>query len=113
MTDWMKRFQDAQIEIENSGKDYAQKKAVSWQMQKMESIILSSIMKEVMVLGEKIGAAEVGAKASDEYLTHIKGTAVAIEEELTAKAKYEKAVAVHESLRSLISLDKKLDGQSG
>jgi hypothetical protein len=109
MTDWTKRFQDAQADIENSGKDYALKKARSWQLQKMESVILASLMND---MEGPISSKEIRAKSSKQYVLHIEGTAVAIEEELTAKARYEKAVAVHESLRSLISLDKKLDGQS-
>ena len=115
MTDWLTRFQNAQEQIEKTGKDYAHKKALSWQMQELTSSIKSTLILEALSENPKTSQvkAEAIAKNSDRYVTHIKGTAVAIEEELTAKARYEKAIAHHESLRSLISLDKKLDGQTG
>ena len=57
--------------------------------------------------------AEDVAKSSEEYVRHLKGTSVAIGVELKAKAKYNKLSNQFEAYRSLISLDKKLEGKSG
>jgi len=112
--DWTEKFQNVLTAMEKTGKDYAQKKSLSWSMQELTSSIKSSLMMKALSENPEISVqkAEMIAKASSEYKNHIEGTKIAMEDELIAKAKYEKLFSQFEAYRSLISLDKKTGGVS-
>lgn len=92
--------------MEEAGLAYADRKSKSWHSQQLTGSVLASIIK---TFGEKpISRAEVEAKDSEDYRTHLRETAEAIHEELVAKAKYERYEKEFEKLRSVCSLEKKI-----
>lgn len=103
--DWHDKFGKVIGAIQNAGEIYAQAKSTSWQLQEMKSVVLARKAQEFKDLPQY--RQEAAARASEEYVTHINGTAEAIRQELIAKSKYEKLSAQLEAYRSLCSLDKK------
>lgn len=110
--DWVDKFQNVLTEMHETGHEFAQAKALSWQMQELSSALKSKLMLDAMQLDPKLSAqkAEAVARASDAYSKHLEGTAQAIAKELRLKCKYETSFARYESYRSLLSLDKKTGG---
>lgn len=109
---WSEKFEQALEEMEKTGKEFAFAKSVSWHSQEVTSAIKSSIMVQHMKDGTSAQKAEALARSSEGYLQHLLETKDAIHKELLAKTMYEKAFAKYESLRSLVSLDKKTSGYS-
>ena len=109
-TDFRTDFDKVVAEKLVKGKEYAKAKSRSWQMQKLEGHILAVKQKEFIASGMPVTRAEVEAKASPEYKTHIDGTSHAIEIEHTNKAEYDNLDSHFEELRSLCSLEKKTMG---
>ncbi len=109
--DWNDSFKTIILAIETTGNDYAEKKATSYYLQELRTSILSSIINKSDK--KSVAKAEHEAKGSEDYRQHLKETAEAIERELKAKAKYEKAKAQFEAMRSLISLEKKTQNDIG
>ena len=103
--DFHERFKAVIYEIEMSGRDYAEKKARSWQAQELKHAILSQEMKK-LPKELPFNAKEANARCSVGYITYLKETAEAIKQENIAKAVYEKHRANFEALRCLISLEK-------
>lgn len=112
---WSEKFNKVLLAMQHAGNEYADAKETSWYMQEMCSVMKSSLTEKALEENPKLShvRAEDVAKASDEYAKHLKGTAAAIGIELKAKARYNKLSNQFEAYRSLISLDKKLDGKSG
>jgi len=104
--DFFAKFEKVRAEKRKKGLEYATAKGLSWQMQKLEGIILARKTKELIGQGMAVGRAEVEAKASAEYEAHVLGTAEAIREEHTKRAEYENLESHFEELRSLCSLEK-------
>ena len=107
--DFEDKFRKVVLEIEKSGRDYANKKALSWQAQELKYAVMSQ---EIDSISSDIGqgAKEVMAKSSEGYKKYVQETAEMIRQENIAKAVYEKWKASFEALRSLISLEKKTRG---
>lgn len=99
--DYEEKFRTVISEMEKAGFEYADAKALSWHLQEMRKVIISNQMKSAP--GKSMAEKELIARTSQEYLTHLEGTKVAISNELRAKAKYEKLSASYEALRSLSS----------
>lgn len=112
---WSEKFNKVLTAMQQAGEQYADAKETAWYLQEMCSVMKSSLTEKALADNPKLShvRAEDVAKASDEYAKHLKGTAVAIGIELKAKAKYNKLSNQFEAYRSLISLDKKLEGKSG
>lgn len=104
-------FNEAVQRIGQTGTEYADAKALSWQLQELKGVVLSQLMKAQGSIA--ISKAEMFAKASDDYKNCIKGISEAIREELTKKAYYEKSRAEFEKLRSLCSLEKSTQKEIG
>ena len=103
--DFEARFRKVVLEIEKSGRDYADKKALSWQAQELKYAVMSQEMAFIQSdMGQ--GAKEVMAKSSDGYKKYVQETAEMIRQENIAKAVYEKWRCSFEALRSLSSLEK-------
>jgi hypothetical protein len=103
--DFEDKFRKVIMEIEKSGKDYAEKKALSWQSQELKYAVMSQEMASLqsdMAMNVK----ELAAKSSPGYKQYVKETAEMIRQENIAKAIYEKWRASFEALRSLSSLEK-------
>lgn len=99
--DYEERFKICLDHLEEAGEKYAHAKSQSWFLQEMRKVILADRMK--IAKGKTLIDRENEARTSHDYIVHLEGTAVAIEEELKAKSKYEKIHATFESLRSLSS----------
>lgn len=112
---WSEKFNKALIEMQKCGDVYAEAKSQSWFLQEMCSVMKSSLIEKALSENPKLSQvrAECVARSSKEYIVHLDGTKVAIELELKSKCRYEKAVNTFEACRSLVSLDKKLEGKSG
>lgn len=106
-------FQKIVLKIEESGNEYAEAKAVSWQMQELVSSVRSKIA--LRFSDVPASKADMMAKADDEYVQYVKETAEAIKDELRKKAVYEKWKSAFEAKRSLSSLEKRtrtlIDGE--
>lgn len=102
--DFHQKFQDVIRKMEESGKDYADKKAISWQSQELKYAMISEQMK--LSSASSVAMREIEAKASPAYQTYLAETAEAIRQENIAKAVYEKWRASFEAIRSLSSLEK-------
>ena len=89
--------------IEEIGGLYAEAKALSYQMQKMRSVVLASEMRN---FEGSMASREMNALASDKYILHLAGVKEAIEVETKLKAGYERWQAQYEACRSLLSLEK-------
>lgn len=102
------RFQEILEKRQAAGLDYASKKSQSWILQEQKSTVLARKIQDILSGNEGLSfqRAENFAKASDEYLTHLKGTAQAIQEEHVAKAVYDRWDGEFEKERSLTSLEK-------
>ena len=96
-------LRDAVNKISSTGKEYAEAKALSWQMQEMKKVVLSKIMDG---LEGSIAEREMKARTSARYIMHLEGTKEAIEKELKARAIFERYKAQYEAARSLLSLEK-------
>ena len=103
--DFLERFKSCVLEIETSGRDYAEKKAKSWQAQELKYAVLAEEMKK-LPSDWPFNLRESNARTSEGFRQYIKETSNAIKEENIAKAIYEKARANFEALRCLISLEK-------
>ena len=91
--------------IEQTGKTYASARAVSWLLQEQRKIVLAEEARKAD--GSSMAERENRARGSEAYRIHLAGTSDAIKQELTAKAEYERWQAQWESIRSLISFEKK------
>lgn len=98
-------FDQAVQKIEEEGLKYAEAKSKSWYSEELKGSLLSSIIAKQT---EKLPQwkAELEAKNSQDYRTYLRETAEEIKRELVCKARYEKAKAQFEALRSLSSLEK-------
>ena len=103
--DFHEKFKSVILEIEMAGRDYAEKKAISWQAQELKYAILSEEMKK-LPKDLAFNLKDSLARASEGYRQYLKETAQAIKEENIAKAIYEKHRANFEALRCLSSLEK-------
>jgi len=103
ITDFESKMRKAVGDIETYGKEYAVKKAVSWQLQEMRKVVLAEMIRAQNTT-LSYADRETFARCSPEYKTHLEGTKEAIQNELTAKAMVEKSQAAYECLRSLCSL---------
>src|SRR3990167_7518118 len=102
--DFESKFRNCIKKIEEIGNLYAEAKGQSWQMQELKGSVLSSVMQR---LGDiPVSKAEIEAKRSDDYQSHIRQTAEAIKKELKLKSQYEMCKSSFEALRSLSSLEK-------
>jgi len=110
--DFEHKFRDVIMKMETAGKDYADKKAISWQSQELKYAIISQ---EMNALPSEMGSGmkEIKAKASDGYKKYLSETSEMIRQENIAKAIYEKWKASFEALRSLSSLEKATQNQIG
>jgi len=99
------KFRKVIMEIEKSGKDYAEKKALSWQSQELKYAVMSQEMAS-LPFDMGAGAKEIASKSSEGYKQYVKETAEMIRQENIAKAIYEKWRSSFEALRSLSSLEK-------
>lgn len=104
--DFEAKFRHIVMEMEKSGKDYADKKALSWQTQELKYAVMSQEMASFQPDMAQ-GAKETAAKSSPGYKQYVKETAEMIRQENIAKAVYEKWKASFEALRSLSSLEKR------
>lgn len=103
--DFEDKFRKVIMKVDEAGRDYADKKALSWQSQELKYAVMSQ---EMSSLPQDMaqGAKEVASKSSDGYKQYIKETAEMIRQENIAKAVYEKWKMSFEALRSLSSLEK-------
>lgn len=107
-TDFQAKLSQAVLMIEKKGKEYAQAKAISWQLQELRKTVLAC---EVAKIGQgSFNDRESMARSSEIYRQHLEGTKQAIEKELTLKAECERWSAQYEALRSLCSLEGKKIG---
>lgn len=104
--DFEDKFRKVVLEIEKSGRDYADKKALSWQSQELKYAVMSQEMASLQPTMAQ-GAKELIAKSSEGYKKYVQETAEMIRQENIAKAVYEKWKASFEALRSLSSLEKR------
>ena len=109
--DFQSKFRQAIKDIETTGELYAHKKAKSWHSQELKHTVLASVIRGLEEMPDN--RAERVARASDDYKSYLLETAETIKEELIAKAKYEKASATFEAIRSLCSLEKSTRNQIG
>lgn len=115
--DFSERFKKIINKLEESGTAYANAKAESWYSQEMCSSIKSQLMLKALSEDSKLSMqkAETIAKASPEYVQHLKETADKIRKENLARSEYKKWDASFEGNRSLSSLEKRtmslVDGQ--
>ena len=110
--DFEQKFRDVIMRMETAGKDYADKKALSWQAQELKYAIISQQMNG-QPAGMAMNAKELAAKSSEGYTLYLKETAEMIRQENIARAVYEKWKASFEALRSLSSLEKATQNQIG
>jgi len=101
MIDFENKFRELLSKYEKTGLEYAEAKSQSWHLQEMKSPIFSSEL--LSAEGNTVGEREAKAKTSNAYLTHLQGTAVAVEKELKLKVKLERLSMAYEALRSLAS----------
>lgn len=109
------RFRKIILKLQESGEAYADARANSYYSQEMVSSIKASIMANLMKADPKLSAAkaEILAKASDEYITHLKETADKIRLENLTRSEYKKWDASFEANRSLSSLEKRMINNMG
>ena len=100
------KMAEAVVKIEEKGKAYANAKALSWQLQELRKVVLADETRKAE--GSSMAEKETVARCSEAYKTHLEGTSEDIKRELTAKAEYERWDAQWNSIRSLISLEKKV-----
>ena len=103
--DFFEKFRKIISEMEKAGKDYADKKALSWQSQELKYAVMSQEMASLPADMAQ-GAKETAAKSSEGYKQYVKETAEMIRQENIAKAILEKWKCSFEALRSLSSLEK-------
>ena len=104
-----KTFKDKLAEavtmIEKKGLAYAKARAISWQLQELRKVVLAEETRKAE--GTSISEREAIARSSEIYRQHLEGTKEAIHDELKLKAECERWRATWESIRSLLSLEKK------
>jgi len=99
------KFQEAVNGIQTHGLEYAKYRPLSWQLQEMRKVVLATQMAKSTE--KSVTAREQEALQSEEYKTHLRGTAEAMEKEHKASAMRERFQAQFEYCRSMISLTKK------
>ena len=102
--DFHSRFKDSIQEIKTKGDEYSLARSKSYYAQEMCKVILARIQTSFGDIA--VGRAEVMARASTDYETHIKETAEKIRLEHQTKNDLEVAKAKFEGNRSLSSLEK-------
>lgn len=105
------KFKTVIIKMEKSGYEYAEARGQSYQLQELKSSVLSNIIKRYPDL--PVSKAEIEARASEDFKSHIQETAKAISKELKLKCEYEKWKSSFEAIRSLSSLEKVTQNQIG
>ena len=107
--DFQQRFNSIINKLEESGNAYALAKAESWYSQELCSSIKSQLMLKALSENPKLSMqkAEVIAKASPEYIQHLKETSEKIRQENLTRSEYKKWDASFEGNRSLSSLEKR------
>lgn len=98
-------FEVACANIEESGKDYADKKARAWQSEELKHAVLAQIMKK-LPSDWPMNRKEAEARCSEDFLKYLRETTADIKAEGVSKAVYERRRAEFEALRSLTSLEK-------
>lgn len=113
--DWQDRYTKILNKLEESGQAYAEAKASSWYSQEMCSSIKASLMMRSLESEPKMSMvkAEILAKASPEYIEHLKETRDKIRQENLARSEYKKWDASFEANRSLSSLEKRIINNMG
>jgi len=88
--------------LEEASDSLANKVYTEFLLDKNEKILLSKLISEHLLNGNisSVAKAEHAARCSKEYLTHIKGMAVAKEALCRAKAKYENLRGLAEARRT-------------
>ena len=99
------KLAEAVLEIEKKGILYADARALSWHLQEMRKVVLSELMRNAQA--KSMTEKEMIARCSQDYKLHLEGTREAIKNELVLKAQCERWKCAWESIRSLISLEKK------
>lgn len=90
--------------IEKKGKEYAESRALSWQLQELRKVVLAEETKKQSD-GSYVER-EGKARCTEAYKQHLQGTKEAIHRENALKAEVERWSAQFEALRSLLSLEK-------
>ena len=98
------RFERVVLGIQESGEDWAEKRFTWRQLDDCTKPLLARLKGRD---GATEAARERIAMASQEYLDHIKGVAVAELDMLKAKVKYDRMITQFEAYRSLCSIEKK------
>ena len=103
--DFTEKLRDTVTQIEKKGVEYANARGISWHLQEMRKVVLAD---EMRMLDQNLSVAEQDKRArySKAYVLHLEGTKVAIQRELTFRAKYERYKYQFEAIRSMMSLEK-------
>lgn len=103
--DFQSSFRQIITKMEETGRDYAEKKGQAWQQEELKHSVLAQEMKK-LPSDWAINRKESEARSSEGFLAYLKECGDAITAEGIAKAVHERWKAEFEALRSLSSLEK-------